>query len=133
MKKLLLPVILGLLALFALVPFALVAGGAAKPAADKSPAAPLAGAISTVTGLAISPLVGTGAYQWFTAPGDTPEATATARAALPWFAQLKFWLPALLIAAAVAAKDIIGTVLPPGSKKPLDVLETMERDLGKTD
>jgi hypothetical protein len=132
MKKHLLPAMLGLLALFALVPLAFAAGTAAKPAADKSPVAPLAGAITTITGLAISPLVGTGAYgayKWFTAVGDTPEATAAARAALPWFAQLKFWLPALLIAAAVAAKDTLGTVLPPGTKKPLDVLETVENKI----
>jgi hypothetical protein len=132
MKKLLAPASLALLTLFALVPLALAAGAAAKPAADKSPAAPLAGAITTVTGLAISPLVGTGAYgayQWFSASGDTAEAKAAARAALPWFAQIKFWLPALLLAAACAAKDTLGTVLPPGTKKPLDVLETVENKI----
>jgi hypothetical protein len=129
MKKLLLPASLTLLALFVCLPLALAAGSAAQPAADQSPAAPFAGAITTVTGIAISPLVGTGAYgawKWFSAPGDTAEAKAAARAALPWFAQLKFWLPALLLAAACAAKDTLGTVLPPGSKKPLDVLETVE-------
>ncbi len=48
---------------------------------------------------------------------------------LPWFAQLKFWLPALLIVAACAAKDTLGAVLPPGTKKPLDVLETVENKI----
>ena len=51
---------------------------------------------------------------------------AAARAALPWYAQMSFWLPALAIVGAVAAKDSLGAVLPPGWKKPLDVLETVE-------
>lgn len=106
-------------------PFALAAAAAAPAAskADKSPGAPWAGALSTVTGIAISPLLGTGAfgaYKWATAKD------ATARAALPWFAQVTFWLPALLIVGACAAKDAFGAVIPPGWKKPLDVLETVE-------
>lgn len=110
-------------------PFALAATASTAPAhatttaADKSPFAPLAGAISTVTGIAISPLLGTGAYgayQWTTAKN------AAARAALPWYAQVTFWLPALLLVALCAAKDAFGAVIPPGFKKPLDVLETIE-------
>ena len=90
---------------------------------NRSPAAPFAEAISTVTGIAISPLLGTGAYgayQWWSAKTDT------ARAALPWYAQIRFWLPALLVVGLCAAKDAFGAVLPPGWKKPLDVLETIE-------
>ena len=86
-------------------------------------AAPLATAVSTVTGIAISPLLGTGAYgayQWFTAKDDAE------RAALPWYAQWKFFGPALLIVGLCAAKDAMGTALPPGLKKPFDVLETVE-------
>ena len=108
-----------LTAIFA--PFALAAGAAPAPAADRSPAAPLATAVSTVTGIAISPLLGTGAYgayQWFTAKDDAE------RAALPWYAQWKFFGPALLIVGLCAAKDAMGTALPPGLKKPFDVLET---------
>lgn len=104
-----------------------VSGASAAPveavAADKSPGAPLAGAVSAVTGMAISPLLGTGgygAYLYVTAKDET------ARAALPWFAQLSFWLPALVIVGACAAKDALGAALPPGWKKPLDVLETVE-------
>jgi len=104
-----------------------IAATAAKPAAssasDRSPAAPFATAISTVTGIAISPLLGTGAYgayQWWIAKDRT------ARAALPWYAQVKFWLPALLVVGLCAAKDAFGAVVPPGLKKPLDVLETIE-------
>ena len=48
------------------------------------------------------------------------------RARLPWYAQPKFWLPALLVVAICAAKDALGATLPPGFKKPLDVLETIE-------
>ena len=108
-----------------IAPFALAAD-AAKPTPavpDRSPGAPIAGAISTVTGMAISPLLGTGAYgayQYFNA--TTPEQ----KAALPWFAQWAFFGPALLIVGACAAKDALGASVPPGLKKPFDVLETIE-------
>ena len=103
----------------------LLAATAAPPPAggDRSPVAPIATAISTVTGIAISPLLGTGAYgayKYFTAKD------AAAREALPWYSKMSFWLPALLLVAACAAKDAFGTVVPPGFKKPLDVLETIE-------
>lgn len=107
------------------VPFALAAATAtpAPAKSDRSPAAPIATVISTVTGIAISPLLGTGAYgayQWATAKDDA------ARTALPWYAQISFWLPALLLVGACAAKDALGAAVPPGWKKPLDVLETIE-------
>ena len=124
--KRLTPLVLVLALTVALVvPFAhaaLTAPASAAPR-DRSPAAPVATAISTITGIAISPLLGTsayGAYQWFTAPDDR------ARAALPWFAQWTFWVPALLLVGVCAAKDTLGTVVPAGLKKPLDVLETLE-------
>jgi len=125
MKRVTSLVLLVCLSLSVVVPFAMAATvGAPVPAKkDSSPAAPLATAISTVTGIAISPLLGTsgyGAFKWFTAKDEQ------ARAALPWYAQIKFWLPALLLVAACAAKDTLGTVVPPGLKKPLDVLETLE-------
>ncbi|MCF3650502.1 hypothetical protein [Synoicihabitans lomoniglobus] len=91
-------------------------------AADRSPAGGVATAITAVTGIAISPLLGTGAYgayQYFQTPAEH-------RAELPWFAQMSFWLPALAIVGACAAKDAAGAALPPGWKKPLDVLETIE-------
>jgi hypothetical protein len=107
------------------VPFALAAVTAPAAAAksDRSPAAPIATAVSTVTGIAISPLLGTGAYgayQWATAKDEK------ARAALPWYAQISFWLPALALVGACALKDGLGAAVPPGWKKPLDVLETVE-------
>jgi hypothetical protein len=114
--------LVSLLALIAVPLWAATATSPAAPAGDKSPAAPIAGAISTVTGMAISPLLGTGAYgayQYF-------RASAEQRAALPWYAQASFWLPALVIVGACAVKDALGAALPPGWKKPLDVLETVE-------
>ncbi len=95
----------------------------APKAVDKSPSAPIASAISTVTGIAISPLLGTagfGAYKWVTAK-DAAE-----RAKLPWYAQWTFFVPAMLIVAICAFKDTLGAIVPPGLKKPLDVLETLE-------
>lgn len=104
---------LGLIALLITPAWAAGAPPAAKPA-DKSPGAPLAAAVSTVTGIAISPLLGTagyGAYQWMKAEDGT-------RAKLPWFSQPQFWIPALLIVGICALKDSFGTVFPPGVKKP---------------
>jgi hypothetical protein len=94
-----------------------------RPASDRSPGAPFASALSTVTGVAISPLLGTsamGAYQWFAAKNEA------AREHLPWYAQPKFWVPALLVVAACAAKDAFGAAVPAPLKKPLDTLEVVE-------
>lgn len=112
-------------ALVIAVPFALAAAAATPTGSksDRSPAAPIASAVSTVTGIAISPLLGTGAYgayQWATAKDEA------ARTALPWYAQVSFWLPALLLVGVCAVKDGLGAMVPPGWKKPLDVLETIE-------
>jgi hypothetical protein len=110
------------LAVAAAAPVATPPTAAVPKTSDKSPAGPIAAAISTVTGIAISPLLGTagfGAYKWMTAK----EAE---RAQLPWFAQWTFFVPALLIVAICAFKDTLGAVVPPGLKKPLDVLETLE-------
>ena len=118
-------VLLVTIMLVVVAPFALAAATAtgSAAAADKSPAAPIASAISTITGIAISPLLGTsayGAYKYFTAKDDAT------RAALPWYAKMSFWLPAMLLVAACAAKDAFGAMVPTGLKKPLDILETIE-------
>jgi hypothetical protein len=126
MKRLTPIVLLAVALTLVLAPFAFAADAAKPAAADHSPASSLAGMVSTVTGIAISPLLGTGAYgayQWMTAKD------AAARAALPWFAQMSFWLPALALVGACAAKDAFGAVVPPGLKKPLDVLETFENKI----
>lgn len=127
MKRLSLPcLVLGFLAVFASPIVAATqpeADPATAPAADQSPAGAISKSIAVLTGVAISPLLGTGAlglYENWQA--KTPEA----KAALPWYARWSFILPALAIVGVCAAKDSLGTVLPPGVKKPLDVLETIE-------
>lgn len=82
----------------------------------------LAQTISQLTGVAISPLLGTGAvgaWRYF----DTPKAQ---RASLPWFAQPWFWVPALVIVGLVLAKDTLGPVTPSALKKPIDAVEVFE-------
>jgi hypothetical protein len=89
----------------------------------KTPGLELATMASQVTGIAISPLLGVsgvGAYQYFKA--STPQE----KAALPWFARVSFWLPAMLLVGVCAFKDTIAAVIPPGMKKPLDIAETVE-------
>lgn len=94
----------------------------AKPAAQSTPGMDIAHTVTTVTGVAISPLLGAsayGAFKWFkTEPGQ--------RAKLPWFAQVWFWGPALLLVGATALKDTGGVVVPTALKKPLDVAEALE-------
>ena len=91
-------------------------------AAKSTPGLELAQTITTLTGVAISPLLGAsayGAFQWFrTEPAQRDK--------LPWFAQVWFWLPALVVVGAVALKDAGGVVVPTALKKPLDVAEALE-------
>ena len=124
-KHIWIPLSVVLIAVLVCVPLAYAKSGDSKPAAPSSggPGIALAQSISTVTGVAISPLLGVGAlgaWQYFSA--NTPDE----KAKLAWYAQVWFWLPALLIIGLVAAKDALGTVVPPGLKKPLDVLELFE-------
>jgi hypothetical protein len=104
------------------------AGQPAKPAKSAASAAPgsaLAGTLSQITGVAISPLLGVsavGAYTWFRVPAEK-------RASLPWYTKPLFWLTGLLVVGACACKDGFGAFLPPGLKKPLDVAETLENKM----
>ncbi|OGV70080.1 MAG: hypothetical protein A3K19_27625 [Lentisphaerae bacterium RIFOXYB12_FULL_65_16] len=109
----------------------LVASGATSASARSAPAKPadpqsrglqMAKSISTITGVAISPLLGVGAVGAYDYFSTAPEMRNT----LPWYGNPVFWVPALLLVAAVAGKDAFGTVVPPGLKKPLDVAETIE-------
>lgn len=112
--------------------FALVSSQAraAEPAGSRekgsTPGIELATLATQVTGIAISPVLGVsgvGAYQYFRA--NTPEK----KAKLPWFAHPLAWCCGLLIAGACAFKDAFGTMIPPGMKKPFDVLELAENKL----
>ena len=80
--------------------------------------------VSMITGVAISPLLGVGgvgAYKYFSVHNDAEKA------ALPWFANPLFWIPALLLVGVCFLKDAAGTtILPTALKKPLDAAETIE-------
>ena len=97
-------------------------GAAAK---SHAPGTQFAESISTITGVAISPLLGTSAYgavKYFRTAKEK-------RGNLPWFAQPWFWVPALVLVAACLVKDTAGTALPTAVKKPLDVAETVENKI----
>lgn len=129
MKKLLRPAPVLLLCV------ALLFGGAvqaadstSRPSSSSNHSAPgleAAQAISTITGVAISPLLGVsgiGVWKYFkTAPEK--------RAKLPWYAQPWFWGPALLLVALAFVKDTFGTALPTAVKKPFDVAEAIENKI----
>lgn len=108
-------------ALLLSAPFAHAAAQSrSKP--KSTPGLEAAKSLSTITGVAISPLLGVGAvgaYQYFKAPSDQ-------RAKLGWYAQPWFWVPALLLVGFVAVKDIFGTAAPTALKKPFDIAETVE-------
>jgi hypothetical protein len=91
------------------------------------PGVGIAETLSTITGVAISPLLGVsavGCYQYcFKAHTDEE------RARLPWFASPVFWIPAFLLVAACFVKDTAGTALPAPAKKPFDALETIEHKI----
>jgi hypothetical protein len=127
MKKLIRPIPVMLLCV------TLLFGGAAQAAdsgskASSSKSAPgleAAQAISTITGVAISPLLGVsgiGVWKYFkTAPEK--------RAKLPWYAQPWFWAPAILLVLLTFVKDTFGTALPTAVKKPFDVAEAIENKI----
>jgi len=117
--------LVALLLCVSLLGLPLLAAEKAKTAAPaaKTPGLELAALATQVTGIAISPMLGVsavGAYRWVQA--HTPEE----KAALPWFANPSFWVLGILLVGAVAAKDTLGATLPPGWKKPLDIMETIE-------
>ncbi len=86
MKRFLLLTVLIVFGLPFLAPSALASDGPQTNA--PVPGAQLANAISTVTGVAISPLLGASAVgAWKYSHAETPEA----REKLPWYAQPWFW------------------------------------------
>src|SRR5262249_31281220 len=95
------------------------------PAAKSTPGLEAAQALSTITGVAISPLLGVsavGAWKYFKTPAER-------RGKLPWFAQPWFWGTGLFLVALVFLKDVIGTGMPPALKKPFDVAEAFENKI----
>lgn len=99
--------------------------GLLAPTKSKAPGAQFAESISTVTGVAISPLLGTSAYgavKYFHTPKEQREK-------LPWFAQPWFWVPALGLVGLCFLKDSAGAALPTALKKPMDVAETVEHKI----
>lgn len=95
------------------------------PTSKPPPGVEAAQALSTITGVAISPLLGVaavGCYQYWKAPTEK-------RDKLPWFAQPWFWIPALVLVAMVFVKDTAGTAVPTALKKPFDVAETFENKI----
>ncbi len=125
------PVLLVLLAVvFSLFTVSTAQGAMEAQAAAKNtppPGVGIAQTLSTITGVAISPLLGVsavGCYQYYHAQGD-PGKTAK----LPWFASPLFWVPGLLIVLACFIKDTAGIAVPTVLKKPFDVAETVEHKI----
>lgn len=115
----------GALVLGAAAPEAAKSTNAIPQTAASTPGVEAAQAISTITGVAISPLLGVGgvgAWKWW-------KAAPAQRAALPWFAQPWFWMPALAMIMLVLLKDVVGTSMPTAFKKPFDVLELFENKI----
>jgi hypothetical protein len=107
---------------------ALGAGSTTIPtgrSSSKPPGAEMAQALSTITGVAISPLLGVsavGAWRYFHTP-------ANQRANVSWYAQPWFWGTGLFIVLLAFVKDAFGAVLPPGWKRPFDIAELIENKL----
>jgi hypothetical protein len=127
MKKLLWPCSVVLLCVSLLLGGVAQAAGTSRPSTStkSTPGLEMAQAISTITGVAISPLLGVsaiGAWTYFKAPAEK-------RARLSWYAQPWFWVPALLLVAVAFVKDTFGTALPTAVKKPFDIAETIENKI----
>lgn len=93
--------------------------------ARPTPGLAAAQALSTITGVAISPLLGVsgiGCWKYWRTPVEK-------RNGLPWYAQPWFWIPGLLLVGVVFVKDVSGTALPTALKKPLDVAELFENKI----
>lgn len=97
----------------------------ASSQSTKAPGAAIAQQISLLTGIAISPLMGSSAYGCYLYFKAAPER----RASQPWFAQPWFWVPGLLIVAVCFIKDTAGNALPTAVKKPFDIIEAFEHKI----
>ncbi len=82
-------------------------------------------AITSTTGMAISPLLGMGVLgviEWF-------QASEAERANLPWYGHPAVWGVALGVFGLSTLKDTFGIVVPEAAKKPLTVVEVLENKL----
>jgi hypothetical protein len=82
-------------------------------------------AITSTTGMAISPLLGMGVLgviEWF-------QASEEERANLPWYGHPAVWGVALGVFGLSTLKDTFGIVVPEAAKKPLTVVEVLENKL----
>jgi hypothetical protein len=125
MKKLALTLVIVILTAGLFRPANASAAMAAQATAKLAPppGVQIAQTLSTITGVAISPLLGVsavGCYQYCKAKTDEEKAK------LPWFANPLFWVPAFLIIGLCFVKDTYGVVLPTVVKKPFDAIETVE-------
>jgi len=96
-----------------------------KSGGSSSPGIAAAQALSTITGVAISPLLGVsavGAWTYFETPKEK-------RGQLSWYAQPWFWLSAFVLVGLCFAKDTVGTALPTVLKKPLDTADAVENKI----
>lgn len=129
MKRLLWPALALVLCLAVLGTHVANAADTAKrvvpPTSKPTPGLEAAQAISMITGVAISPLLGVsgvGAWKWWNTPIEK-------RASLAWYAQPWFWIPALLLVTVAFVKDTFGTALPTAVKKPFDIAEAVENKI----
>jgi hypothetical protein len=83
----------------------------------------VARAVATVTGTAVSPLLGVcalGAYSYWKTPAER-------RASLPFYCAPPFWISLLVLLTLVMLKDTVGAAVP-FLKKPLDAIEILVVD-----
>lgn len=119
MRRVLSLLLIGVL-LFAFAPRA--AAASSSKAAQPTVGLKIAETITMITGVAISPLLGVGAYgawTWFRTPSEQKDD-------VHWYARPAFWIPALLIVGIVFFKDVGGAAIPDALKQPLDVIEAVE-------
>ncbi len=112
--------------LFAVMSSNVMAQAPAKIADPTAASKKMAKALSEITGVAISPLLGMGAVGCVKYFRTAPEK----RYQLPWFASPLFWIPAFVLVGLCFLKDAAGaTVMPTIVKKPLDALEAVEHKI----
>ena len=112
--------------LFAVMSSNVMAQAPAKIADPTAASKKMAKALSEITGVAISPLLGMGTIGCVKYFKTAPEK----RDQLPWYANPLFWVPAFVLVGLCFLKDAAGaTVMPTIVKKPLDAMEAVEHKI----